>query len=98
MKKQVIAIYPGSFDPPTNGHLDLIERGAKIFDVLIVAVLRNSAKAPLFSTEERLSMLRETTKKWSNVRVDSFEGLLVDYAITERSQGRSERNPRRQRL
>ena len=81
MKKQVIAIYPGSFDPPTNGHLDLIERGAKIFDVLVVALLRNSEKQPMFSTEERLSMLRETTKKWRNVRVDSFEGLLVDYAI-----------------
>ncbi len=81
MNKQVIAIYPGSFDPPTNGHLDLIERGAKIFDVLIVALLRNSEKQPLFSTEERLSMLRDTTKKWPNVRVDSFEGLLVDYAI-----------------
>ncbi len=85
MRKQVIAIYPGSFDPPTNGHLDLIERGAKIFDVLIVALLRNSAKTPLFSVEERLSMLRETTKKWSNVRVDAFEGLMVDYAIQERS-------------
>ena len=81
MKKQAIAIYPGSFDPPTNGHLDLIERGAKIFDVLIVAVLRNSAKSPLFSVAERMSMLRETTKKWRNVRIDSFEGLLVDYAI-----------------
>jgi pantetheine-phosphate adenylyltransferase len=81
LRKQVIAIYPGSFDPPTNGHLDLIERGAKIFDVLIVAVLRNTAKSQLFSTEERLSMLRETTKKWRNVRIDSFEGLLVDYAI-----------------
>jgi len=81
LRKQVVAIYPGSFDPPTNGHLDLIERGAKIFDVLIVAVLRNSAKTPLFSVEERLSILRETTKKWSNVRVDAFEGLLVDYAI-----------------
>ena len=81
MRKQAIAIYPGSFDPPTNGHLDLIERGAKIFDVLVVALLRNSAKAPLFSVEERLSMLRETTKKWSNVRVDAFEGLMVDYAI-----------------
>jgi len=81
LKKQVIAIYPGSFDPPTNGHLDLIERGAKIFDVLIVALLRNSEKQPLFSIEERLSMLRDTTKRWSNVRVDSFEGLLVDYAV-----------------
>jgi pantetheine-phosphate adenylyltransferase len=81
LKKQVIAIYPGSFDPPTNGHLDLIERGAKIFDVLIVALLRNPAKTPLFSVEERLSMLRETTQQWSNVCVEAFEGLLVDYAI-----------------
>jgi pantetheine-phosphate adenylyltransferase len=81
LRKKVIAIYPGSFDPPTNGHLDLIERGAKIFDVLIVALLRNSAKSPLFSVEERLAMLRGTTKQWSNVCVDAFEGLLVDYAI-----------------
>ena len=78
MRKQAIAIYPGSFDPPTNGHLDLIERGAKIFDVLVVALLRNSAKNPLFSVEERLSMLRETTRKWSNVRIDAFDGLMVD--------------------
>jgi pantetheine-phosphate adenylyltransferase len=81
LRKQAIAIYPGSFDPPTNGHLDLIERGAKIFDVLVVALLRNSAKTPLFSVDERLSMLRETTRKWSNVRIDAFEGLMVDYAI-----------------
>jgi pantetheine-phosphate adenylyltransferase len=86
LRKQTIAIYPGSFDPPTNGHLDLIERGAKIFDVLVVALLRNSAKIPLFSIEERLSMLRETTKQWSNVRVDSFGGLLVDYAIQSEAQ------------
>jgi pantetheine-phosphate adenylyltransferase len=81
LKKKVIAIYPGSFDPPTNGHLDLIERGAKLFDVLVVAILRNSDKTPLFSVEERLSMLRATTKQWKNVRIDSFGGLLVDYAI-----------------
>jgi pantetheine-phosphate adenylyltransferase len=81
LKKKVIAIYPGSFDPPTNGHLDLVERGAKIFDELIVAILRNSGKTPMFSVEERLTMLRETTKQWKNVRVDSFGGLLVDYAI-----------------
>ena len=78
--KRVIAIYPGSFDPPTNGHLDLIQRGARIFDELVVAVLRNSEKAPLFSLEERLEMLRESTTAWENVRVESFAGLLVDYA------------------
>jgi len=78
--KQVIAIYPGSFDPPTNGHLDLIGRGAKIFDKLVVAILRNSDKNPLFTVDERLEMLRECTSQWENVRVESFEGLLVDYA------------------
>ncbi len=75
-----IAIYPGSFDPVTNGHLDLIERGVKMFDRLIVAVLRNADKAPLFSIEERLAMLREVTAQWPSVEVDVFEGLLVDYA------------------
>lgn len=83
MKKPVIAIYPGTFDPLTNGHLDLIERGTKIFDVLVVAILRNSEKEPLFSLDERLAMLRATTGKWKNVRIDSFEGLLVDYAIRQ---------------
>lgn len=78
--KRVIAIYPGTFDPPTNGHLDLILRGAKIFDELVVAILRNSEKAPLFSVDERLDMLRECTSQWENVRVESFDGLLVDYA------------------
>ena len=78
--KRVIAIYPGTFDPPTNGHLDLIQRGARIFDELIVSVLRNSEKTPLFSVEERQEMLIECTAEWSNVRVDCFEGLLVDYA------------------
>lgn len=81
MKQKVIAIYPGTFDPPTNGHLDLIERGTKIFDVLIVSILRNSEKTPMFSIEERLAMLRECTRKWKNVRIDSFEGLLVEYAV-----------------
>ena len=75
-----IAIYPGSFDPVTNGHLDLIERGVKMFDRLIVAVLRNADKAPLFSIEERVAMLREVTAQWPSVEVDVFEGLLVDYA------------------
>jgi pantetheine-phosphate adenylyltransferase len=79
--KPVIAIYPGSFDPLTNGHLDLIERGAKIFDELIVAILRNPEKEPLFSLEERLEMIRAMTRERDNVRVDSFDGLMVDYAL-----------------
>lgn len=74
------AIYPGSFDPVTFGHLDMIERSAKIVDELIVAVLINSAKNPLFSTEERVSMLEEMTKEIPNVKVQSFEGLLIEYA------------------
>jgi pantetheine-phosphate adenylyltransferase len=75
-----VAIYPGSFDPVTNGHLDLIERGVKMFDRLVVAVLRNAEKDPLFSIAERLEMLREVTAAWPTVEVDVFEGLLVDYA------------------
>jgi pantetheine-phosphate adenylyltransferase len=78
--KSVLAIYPGSFDPVTNGHLDLIERGAKIFDRLSVAVLHNQDKRPLFSVEERVEMLREVTRRWANVDVDVFDGLLVEYA------------------
>lgn len=78
--KPVLAIYPGSFDPVTNGHLDLIGRGAKIFDHLTVAILRNMEKDPLFSVNERLEMLREVTRPWPNVEVDVFEGLLMDYA------------------
>jgi pantetheine-phosphate adenylyltransferase len=79
--KHVIAIYPGSFDPLTNGHLDLIERGSKIFDELIVAILRNPEKEPLFSVEERFDMLQSMISHQSNVRVDSFDGLMVDYAV-----------------
>lgn len=74
------AIYPGSFDPITNGHLDLIERGCQLFDKLIVAILRNETKQPLFSVEERIEMLREVVGGYANVAVDSFDGLLVDYA------------------
>ena len=74
------AIYPGSFDPITNGHLDLIERGRCLFDQLIVAILRNETKQPLFSVEERIEMLREVVGCYANVAVDSFDGLLVDYA------------------
>jgi len=79
--KKVIAIYPGSFDPLTNGHLDLIERGSKIFDELIVAILRNPEKSPLFSLGERRDMMEAMTGLWKNVRVDVFEGLMVDYAV-----------------
>jgi pantetheine-phosphate adenylyltransferase len=78
--KASVAIYPGSFDPVTNGHLDLIERGGKMFDLVIVAVLKNTEKQPLFSVDERVEMLREVTKQWPGVEVDVFEGLLVDYA------------------
>src|SRR5580692_5155499 len=74
------AIYPGSFDPPTNGHLDLIQRGSKIFEELVVAILRNSEKVPMFSVAERLEMLRTLTADLPNVRIDMFDGLMVEYA------------------
>jgi len=85
---KVIAIYPGSFDPLTNGHIDLIERGSKIFDRLIVAILRNSEKQPLFSVAERREMLQAMvrSKRWKNVAVDTFDGLLVDYAVKKKAQ------------
>jgi pantetheine-phosphate adenylyltransferase len=78
--RKVTAIYPGSFDPPTNGHLDLIERGSHIFDELVVAILRNPEKSPLFSIGERRRMLEELSSHLRNVRVDTFDGLTVDYA------------------
>jgi pantetheine-phosphate adenylyltransferase len=78
--KKVTAIYPGSFDPPTNGHLDLIQRGSRIFDELIVAILRNPDKTPLFSLGDRRRMLEELTAGFRNVSVDTFDGLTVDYA------------------
>lgn len=74
------AVYPGSFDPVTYGHLDIIRRAADIFDVLIVSVLNNKAKTPLFSVEERVKILEEATKDLPNVQIDSFSGLLIDYA------------------
>jgi pantetheine-phosphate adenylyltransferase len=80
------AIYPGSFDPPTNGHLDLIERGSKIFDELIVAILRNPEKDPLFSVSERRQMLESMTGDFDNVSVDTFHGLTVDYALRVEAQ------------
>ena len=81
----MVAIYPGSFDPITNGHLDLIRRGARLFDRLIVAVLRNEAKQPLFSMAERMEMAGEVAGGLPNVEVDSFGGLLVDYAATKQA-------------
>lgn len=75
-----IAVCPGSFDPITNGHLDIISRSARIFDKLYVVVLNNESKHPLFTVEERLELIREVTKKYPNVEADSFSGLLVDYA------------------
>ncbi len=86
MSKPVTAIYPGSFDPVTNGHLDLIARGAQIFDQLIVAVAQNLEKEPLFAVKERMEMLESLTFEWKNVAVDTFNGLLVEYA---RNQGAS---------
>ena len=74
------AIYPGSFDPVTYGHLDIIRRAASIFDELTVSVLNNTQKTPLFSVEERVKILEEATKDLPNVKIDSFSGLLIDYA------------------
>jgi pantetheine-phosphate adenylyltransferase len=79
-----IAMYPGSFDPITNGHLNIIERSLLIFDKLLIAVAINAAKQPLFTVEERVAMIKEVTKNNPNVIVDSFEGLLVDY-VTEKN-------------
>jgi pantetheine-phosphate adenylyltransferase len=74
------ALYPGTFDPPTNGHVDLIHRGSKLFDHLTIGVLLNPVKNPLFTVAERVEMLREATSSMSNVAVDTFDGLMVDYA------------------
>jgi pantetheine-phosphate adenylyltransferase len=76
----VIAIYPGSFDPLTNGHVDIIQRGARLFDRIVVAILLNVDKAPLFTFPERVDIAREVFRGSANVEVDTFDGLLVDYA------------------
>lgn len=75
-----LAIYPGSFDPVTNGHIDIIIRGLKLFDRIIVGILHNPAKTSLFTVQERMEMLNESLKSVSNVEIDTFDGLLVDYA------------------
>lgn len=80
------AVYPGSFDPVTCGHLDIIERAVVLFDKVIVAVSKNASKNPLFSVAERVDMLREVLHNYSNVLVDSFEGLTVSYAVTRGAQ------------
>src|ERR1035438_8705205 len=82
----VSALYPGTFDPPTNGHIDLIQRGAKLFDHLIVAILNNPGKDPLFTVEERVEMLKESTSALGNVSVGTFDRLTVEFA---RQQGAS---------
>jgi pantetheine-phosphate adenylyltransferase len=75
-----VAIYPGSFDPLTNGHVDIIQRGARIFDRIVVAMLVNIEKSPLFTVPERVDIARSVFRGWPNVEVDTFDGLLVDYA------------------
>ncbi len=82
----ILAIYPGSFDPITHGHLDLIERGSRLFDQLVVAILTNIEKQPLFTVEERVAMLREVTAEMPNVSIDTFSGLLVEYALRKKAR------------
>ena len=81
-----LAVYPGSFDPLTNGHVDIISRGARLFDRIVVAILINAEKAPLFSMDERVEIAREVFKDQRNVEVDTFDGLLVDYVERRRAQ------------
>lgn len=80
------AIYPGTFDPLTNGHLDLIARGSKIFGHLVVAILNNSEKQPLFPVEERVEMIAEATREFGNISVSTFDGLLVEFARQQQAQ------------
>ncbi|HBT73432.1 MAG TPA: pantetheine-phosphate adenylyltransferase [Lysinibacillus sp.] len=81
-----IAVVPGSFDPVTFGHLDIIKRAADVFDIVYVAVLNNSAKNPLFSVEERMALMAEVTKALPNVRIESSSGLLIDYAKEKKAK------------
>jgi pantetheine-phosphate adenylyltransferase len=82
----ILAVYPGSFDPLTNGHVDIITRGARLFDRIVVAILVNAEKAPLFSMEERVDIARGVFQSFPNVEVDTFEGLLVDYMERRKAQ------------
>jgi len=82
-----VAIYPGSFDPVTNGHLDILERGLKLFDKIILAILTNPKKNFLFTLEQRIEMLEDSLKEFSNVEIDTFEGLTVDFAAQRKAQG-----------
>jgi len=81
-----IAVVPGSFDPITNGHLDIIKRAADVFDTVYVAVLNNSSKQPLFNVEERISLIAEVTKQFPNIRIESSSGLLIEYAQQKKAQ------------
>jgi pantetheine-phosphate adenylyltransferase len=80
-----IAIYPGTFDPVTNGHVDILERALNLFDKVIITIARNTAKNPLFTEEERITLLRQVTNHYKNVEVDSFNGLLVEYVQKRRA-------------
>lgn len=81
-----IAVVPGSFDPITNGHLDIIKRAADVFDIVYVAVLNNSSKQPLFNVEERMALIAEVTKQFPNIRIESSSGLLIEYAQQKKAQ------------
>jgi pantetheine-phosphate adenylyltransferase len=85
MPSEIVAVYPGSFDPLTNGHVDIIQRGSRLFDRIVVAILINVEKAPLFTVPERVDIAREVFRGWNNVEVDTFDGLLVDYARARRA-------------
>jgi pantetheine-phosphate adenylyltransferase len=85
MATEIIAIYPGSFDPLTNGHVDIIQRGSRLFDRIVVGILLNIEKAPLFTVPERVDIAREVFAAYPNVEVDTFDGLLVDYARKKRA-------------
>ena len=88
-----LAVYPGSFDPLTNGHVDIISRGARMFDRIVVAILVNAEKSPMFSMQERVEIAREVFKPHPKVEVDTFNGLLVDYVERKRAQRPPVANP-----
>jgi len=85
MSLDTLAIYPGSFDPLTNGHVDIIQRGSRLFDRIVIAILLNIEKAPLFTVQERVEIAREVFRDYPNVEVDTFDGLLVEYARRKRA-------------